>query len=385
MLLESLAFVEFPGTSGAWRIERFTLGRINLLVGRNASGKSRLINVINSLGKLFSGETKEPAFSAKWRVHFREGDDSWDYTLEHDDRDIQREELVYNGANVITRGPAGLGRIQAEDVEEGQNTRTARMRFQVPLRQIAVVVKRDAIQHPYLEALCGWGAAVRHFQFGYEMRPHNLAIAVKRERVAFVVDEKDTSGLVPILDLALRTHGETFSRIVMADMAALGYEITELKIRKPENTVVEGILPGEVVGVAVKEADLGVMTDQHAMSQGMFRSLSLLIQTTHYMLSNKSGCILVDDIGEGLDFERSCILIDLIRDKATRSTFQLIMSTNNRFVMNRVPLEEWCVLERKGGEVRVRNYANSAAAFERFKVTGLNNFDLLATNYLEGK
>ena len=53
--------------------------------------------------------------------------------------------------------------------------------------------------------------------------------------------------------------------------------------------------------------------------------------------------------------------------------------------MNRVPLEEWCVLQRKKGHLRVRNYANSATEFERFKVTGLNNFDLLATNYLEGK
>jgi hypothetical protein len=59
------------------------------------------------------------------------------------------------------------------------------------------------------------------------------------------------------------------------------------------------------------------------------------------------------------------------------------MSTNDRFVMNKVPLEEWCLLQRNGNHVRVRNYQNSKAAFDRFKVTGLNNFDFLATDFIE--
>jgi hypothetical protein len=90
----------------------------------------------------------------------------------------------------------------------------------------------------------------------------------------------------------------------------------------------------------------------------------------------------VDDIGEGLDFERSCLLIDLLRQKAKNSVVQLVMATNDRFVMNKVPLEEWSVLQRTGPLVKVRNYANSKEVFERFKVTGLSNFDLLTTDFL---
>ena len=224
---------------------------------------------------------------------------------------------------------------------------------------------------------------MRHFQFGYEMRPHNLAFLVRGTQP--VVDEKDTSSLVPIFDLAVRTHGGKLTSIVKDDMNVMGYPISEMKIQKPERTIIQGPIPLEVVGVAVKETDLDVMTDQVVMSQGMFRSLSLLIQTTHYMLSNKSGCIIVDDIGEGLDYERSCKLIDLIHAKAKQSSFQLVMSTNNRFVTNRLPLEDCCILQRTKGAVRVRNYANSTTAFEDFRVTGLNNFDMLATNFLEGK
>jgi hypothetical protein len=117
------------------------------------------------------------------------------------------------------------------------------------------------------------------------------------------------------------------------------------------------------------------------MSQGMFRALSVLIQVNHAVMTSAPSCILIDDIGEGLDFERSCALIKLIIEKAETSSVQLIMSTNDRFVMNAVPLQDWSVLARQGPRCRVYNYANSKAAFDEFKFTGLNNFDFLATDF----
>src|SRR5439155_13458213 len=111
-------------------------------------------------------------------------------------------------------------------------------------------------------------------------------------------------------------------------------------------------------------------TDQVSMSQGMFRAFSVITQLNYCVMSGTSACILVDDIGEGLDYDRSCQLIDLLREKCYQSSVQLIMSTNDRFVMNKVPLEEWCYLIRRGNRVRVLNYKNCREAFERFKVTG---------------
>lgn len=382
MKLEKLSFVEFPGQPSEWKFDDFTLGQINLVVGRNAVGKTRLLNVISSLGKMLTGETKELVYEGRFEAFFSEGLTTWVYDIKYDHSEIKSETLTYNNKNVMQRGAGGMGKIEAEDIDG----KVVRMRFKTPFRQLGVVAKRDSIQHPYLEGLYEWGHALRHFQFGYEMRPHNLAFVLPIQGLNIPIDEKDTSSLVPIYDLAIKQpYGEALKQTVMEDMNTLGYHITELGIRKPAHTVMQGIVMGELVGMYAKEQDLDVTTDQPFMSQGMFRTLSLLIQTTHYMMSNKSGCILIDDIGEGLDFERSCILIDLLREKAKRSSFQLIMSTNNRFVMNRVPLEEWCVLERTKGHVRVRNYANSAAAFEEFKITGLSNFDLFATNFLEGK
>lgn len=58
------------------------------------------------------------------------------------------------------------------------------------------------------------------------------------------------------------------------------------------------------------------------------------------------------------------------------------MSTNDRFVMNSVPLEEWSVLRREGGKVTVHNYSNSRETFDDFKFTGLSNFSFLELDFL---
>ena len=117
----------------------------------------------------------------------------------------------------------------------------------------------------------------------------------------------------------------------------------------------------------------------------MFRALSLLIQLNYSLLSKETSCILIDDIGEGLDFERSKALIDLIIKKVEGSNVQLIMTTNDRFTMNKVPLKYWSVIERVPKKSIFYNYHNSKEIFEEFDDLGFNNFDFLSSKfYIKG-
>ena len=118
------------------------------------------------------------------------------------------------------------------------------------------------------------------------------------------------------------------------------------------------------------------------MSQGMFRALSLIVSLNYAEHTAVPSCVLIDDIGEGLDFDRSCALIKLLMQKAEETSMQLILSTNDRFIMNSVPLEAWTVLRRVGQNTNVYNYDNSRARFDEFKFTGMNNFDFFAYDFL---
>ena len=141
-------------------------------------------------------------------------------------------------------------------------------------------------------------------------------------------------------------------------------------------------IDSQLRAIGVVENGVRGMIFQNVISQGMFRALSILVQVNYAQLSNRANCILIDDIGEGLDFDRSTSLIKLLREKSTSSQFQLIMATNDQFVMNHVPLAEWSVLCRDGHKVTVKNIHNSKEKFEEFKFIGMSNFSFFEMNFL---
>lgn len=168
-------------------------------------------------------------------------------------------------------------------------------------------------------------------------------------------------------------------------MEKVDYAIDSIELATPTSFSIQAFPPGpspNIVGVVVREKGLRAPVDQFAMSQGMYRALATIIHLTYGRLTGRASCILIDDVGEGLDFERSKQLIDVVIHRARSSDTQVVMTTNDQFVMNGVPLEYWSVLRRTGQEVNVRNFNNSRDRFEEFKYTGLNNFDFFATDFL---
>ena len=165
-------------------------------------------------------------------------------------------------------------------------------------------------------------------------------------------------------------------------MKKIDYLLDGIGVRSQNAFSIAHPSSADVFGFFVKEHDLDGETEQLFISQGMFRALSVLIQINFALCADRQSCVLIDDIGEGLDFERSSALIEVLMNKAADSPMQLIMATNDRFIMNKVPLENWTVLYREKSNVWVYDYRNSKQIFEKFKFTGLSNFDFFSTDYL---
>ena len=140
----------------------------------------------------------------------------------------------------------------------------------------------------------------------------------------------------------------------------------------------------EITAIKVKEKDLACWTDQFDMSNGMFRALSTIIHFNYYELENIPGVVLIDDIGEGLDYERSTKLIELLISKVeSNQNMQLIMSTNDSFVMNSVDLKYWQIIDREGCQIKYYNQTNSPKTFSDYKDAGLNHFDFFASGFFK--
>jgi energy-coupling factor transporter ATP-binding protein EcfA2 len=371
-----MKYSQYKGKPQEWRLEGFTPEAINLIVGRNATGKSRTLSVIFGLGTLLSGETPLIFKTGHYEASFDKDGKNIEYTLHYEDTAVLEEMLAIDGKSVLERGSGGKGKIYAEK-------RGEYIEFQAPQDQLACVSRRDNIQHTYFEDLHNWGKNLRYYRFGEKLGQDFSALR-KRTDSENDLNLKDVNKVVSIFDKGEKAFSDKFLKAVKSDMGRVGFEIENIYVGLPTTITLKGLVeqPGCLL---LKEKDLAAQTEQSDISQGMFRALSLIIQLNYSQLASIPSCILIDDIGEGLDYERSSSLIKLLIEKAKKSSVQLIMSTNDRFVMNNAPLEYWCVMRRISNVSKVYNHRNDRKQFDDFELTGLSNFDFFTSGAFEEK
>lgn len=370
MRLKKISYREYEGTAQEWRIEDLLLGPKNLLVGKNASGKSRSLNVISALATFLRGNAPL-ALSSNFDCLFQDGSDEYRYQLNITEQQVDSESFRKGGDLLLDRGEGGAGKIAFEKLG-------MMVDFQAPPTSVAAFVRRDSMQHAFLEHLSDWADSVRLYHFSNAPAKGRLTAF---NPTAPRPDDRDELAVVALFREGEKDFPDVFKKSMIQDLAELDYPIDEIEIAPPVTIRVQAISPAaELYCLQVRESGMSAVVDQFSMSDGMFRVIALLVHVNLALLRKSATTILVDDIGEGLDFDRSVRLIELLRRKAAHSELQLIMSTNDRFVMNHVPLEEWTVLHRRGQVVDVRNYSNSKGHFDQFKFTGLSNFSFFEMN-----
>jgi predicted ATPase len=377
MILKSINYGQHEGQESEWRFKNLNFPMINLMVGKNASGKSRVLNVINGLANMLSRETQLQYDSGNYELNFISDGNKIEYNLKYENREIQEEKFIENGEEKVTRSSDGTGSIYSHEMNKT-------IKFKIPKNEFAITTKRDEYQHPFLEQLNRWAEQVVLFRFGTSLGKDTVAMGSRDTEKRRQLDNKNTNLAVAKFINGQVKVGDTFVNAVISDMNAIGYELEKIEVGFSKNIKIETTLEVKPNFILVKESGISSLISQIDMSQGMFRALSLIIQINHATFLNSKNpemTILIDDIGEGLDFERANLLVGLLLEKAEKHSFQLIMTTNDRFIMNKVPLNYWTVIDRIGSKLDFYNYENSKALFQKFELTGLSNFDMFSSKY----
>lgn len=379
MHIRKLAFCLAKGTDQEWTIESFDLETGMLIVGKNASGKSSTLNLIRRLAALIKGGALEPDRDGTWDVEFQNTDAAskyrdFKYQVHYARSQVLTEKLTVDTQVVLERSSDGTGSLLS--TVSGQQ-----QKFQVPEPLIAVAAKRDLLQHPYFESLHKWANSLRYYPFGTDMGKQVYGVKVP---AGSPVDTSDWMNFIGVFSLGYREFNDRFKQLIISKMNKMGYDLEDIGFHpiKPQDSH-PFMIQDPVFAIGVKERDLACWTMQQVMSQGMFRALALIIHLSYAELSGQPSCILLDDVGEGLDYDRSSNMIQLLLEVAAKDQVQILMATNDRFVMNAVPLEHWAIIDRKGSRCKLRTYKNSTQIFEDFKLTGLANFDLLRAGTFE--
>ncbi len=367
MHLHSIQYGQFMGQSKEWLLSKSSFNRISLIVGKNASGKTRTLNIISGLANLLRSESTVFG-NGEYDVDFIFGEDKYNFKITMDNYQVTRELLTCNEEELLVRDEEGKGTIYTKEVDK-------RLKFNVSNDQIASVVKRDSEQHEFLEPLHLWAESVLHYRFADDIEKGTFIAFTKNA----IVQPRYKYHSIVLLKKGIDKFGEKFKSNILLDMKAVGYVINDVDIKQPDDVIITEGPP--VHCLYVQEEDLSCVTEQTSMSNGMFRALSLLIKLNYILLENQDYVLSVDDIGEGLDFNRSKDLVDLVINKARSKKMQLIMSTNDQFIMNGVPLDYWSIADRKGSTVNIINIDVEPEVFEKFKFVGLNNFEFFASEF----
>jgi hypothetical protein len=377
MQLRNFEYKQYEGDKRAWTIEPASFGPINLLVGKNASGKTRTLNVIAALAQLLAGKRQALGTGDFKATLVTPNGKSFVYELSMQKNLVNREYLSCDDEEYLTREGPGPGKIKTEPNGEMAD-------FQIKSSQLAIFSKRDSLQYPFLEEIAAWAEGTEHYEFATLFGPTaigNPGMIISEGQ--FKDPEKTLSRdfahremLQLLVAAAIDRYGDAFKKSIFTDMNKVGYELDDMGI----GVLSEFSMSPPPIGIWVKEHDLQCNTEQNQMSLGMFRALSAVIRMNLPQFTNVPSAVFLDDVGEGLDFERSVGLIKILIEKAEKGGFQLFMTSNDRFVMNEVPLKYWSVIVRMGSLVKVKNYENSSDEFNKFEKLGLNNFDYFVAN-----
>ena len=111
MIIRALKYIRYAGEPREWSIvgsndDYAYFDNLNLLVGKNASGKSRTLNLIRQIANLFSGQislkqTVSP--SENFEIIFTEGENTYKYILGFKNRTIITEVLMFDDKVLLDR------------------------------------------------------------------------------------------------------------------------------------------------------------------------------------------------------------------------------------------------------------------------------------------
>jgi hypothetical protein len=347
-------------TSNPWELERLQFGDTNLILGRNATGKTRILRLINNIASLVarpSSVITGKLLDGDWELTFRDINSTVKYAVKIEQSKVVNEIIKENDTTKLNRD--SITSIYSESKKEMQT-------ISPPDDKLVLHIRRDTKEYPFLEKIINWAEGVHLFEFT-SAQPNFIEIPSDiNARFTLHSASKIWESLTD------KSKNKIYDNIRI-----LNYNIVSIESK------IE-LLPTPILkGIVVKEENLIHPIEQSNLSSGLFRTLALLIVLEHLRTINNAGLVLVDDIGEGLDYERSSKLAVLLKQYSKDSNIQLIATTNDSFMADHFPLEDCSVCTRVGTKVSNINQFNSPEKIKEWSELGLGNFDLFTSDFLK--
>ena len=362
----TMQLVSFSCNAYSLVVSEINLQSANLFVGRNGTGKSYALRCIEWLADIISEKSWHPVVY-DWKATFKDAKgNELAYSFGWAERSIsiEHEELSLNGKQLIKRNQKGCS---VHSLITGKTEEIT-----PPQTKLVINVRRDTKVYPEFEKLIQWAESVYSFRFG-TIVPDVTDIDRKLSKLNFAPLGQSKTDYSPAnLFASLKPEQRRHVRDLMQKF---GYDIDVLGVAGTTNAL----------SLNYTEKGIPGIYDIAVMSQGTYRILILLLYFFQLLNAKNLQLLLIDDLGEGLDYSRAYKLGKFIFDACQEANVQLIATSNDSFLMDAVPIDYWNVLRRKGSEITALNEKNHPELFKQFAYTGLSNFDFFSSDYIDSK
>ena len=344
-----------------WVLKAFELNpKVNLIVAQNTTGKSKTIKTIAFISQLlrdWNSDDSFPLFELEC-VFQQDEKNTLKYIVKTflnqisivEDTEIHFfEKLFLNEKLLLSRNN--------EEAELYSMVLEKFTKIAPPKSKLVLHVRRDKAEYPFFEDLINWAQSTKLFEFS--------SISPKLNK------QIENNHIGKLLSKLSEKHHQS----IINDLNSIGYKIESIKTIKWKDEYI----------VSIKERGIENEITETQISQGLIRALAVLVFIEYSFQYKDVTTILIDDLGEGLDYERATKLGKLLVEKLENSNIQFIATTNDSFLMDVIPIKYWNILEREGNTVKSYNYHNSKEAFDAFKMSGLSNFYLFSSDFLHQK
>lgn len=256
MILSRINYYENRGKEDYWEIKDVDFNMYNLIVGLNATGKTRLINVISGLVKLI--RRKSQYTNGYWQVDFKKNSEgNYRYKLELLDGKVIQEEIEVAGRVALKR--------EGEKGKIYSYTKDEIIDINPPADELTFHVRRDVKEYPFLEEILKWAGNFRGYQFS-AVNPYQVAVPSDSDALL------ESLNTTPYL-LVEALKEKDITEAIIKDFSLIGYPIDDVSV---DSLKIQG-RASEFPVSFVREKDLACKTSQMKMSQGMYRAFSLIV------------------------------------------------------------------------------------------------------------
>jgi energy-coupling factor transporter ATP-binding protein EcfA2 len=334
--LKSFEWTELKEKKIETKLENLSVNDFNLLISDNAQGKTRLFRTLNFLSNLF--KDKPPIIRTDFSAAFN-------FEIMNS---TGIEKVVYelniqpvNGENNFNERVMRNNRIlysSKEKILVNESTDSEVKNYFIPknLPALSSINEPDFIT---INLLRGFFQRIVWISAN-KSREINVVPAA-------TIPDASGSNISSVLNNWKKSYPEIFNEVMNEFKDCFPF-IKEVFFTQQD---IQGVMKADVLTFNEEDIDSPILQTQ--WSDGLYRILFLLMATKIPFVSGEEtmppSLILVDEIENGLDFNRLKYIINYFKDYADDS--QIIISSHSPLVCDFVHPRNWKVVKRKGAEL----------------------------------